>query len=128
MAPHAIVMKTNGNIGPGMTGPPPPMNEENAGASSLGLRIMTPTTRNAMVPIFMNVLRYARGVNSIHTGSTDAAIVYTAMPIVSWCFDSRNQWLNDDSATFLPNTTARNITVMPRIVASCTWPARHLNM
>ena len=58
-----------------MIGPPPPMKSEKAGASSSGFRIMTPMTRNAIVPIFMNVLRYARGVSSIHTGSTDAAIV-----------------------------------------------------
>src|SRR5256885_13615765 len=75
IAPHAMVMKTNGNSGPGITGPPPEMYCESAGASSLGFRIITPITRNAIVPIFMNVLRYARGVSSIHTGSTDAAMV-----------------------------------------------------
>src|ERR1051326_6966627 len=74
MAPQAMVMKTNGNRGPGITGPPPPMYWEKAGACSFGLRIITPTTRNAIVPIFMNVLRYARGVSSIQTGSTEAAI------------------------------------------------------
>src|SRR5579864_7577432 len=73
--PQAIVMKRNGNSGPGMIGPPPLMYCENAGACSSGLRIMTPITRKAMVPIFMNVLRYARGVRSIQTGRIDAAIV-----------------------------------------------------
>ena len=57
MAPQAIVMKTKGNNGPGMMGPPPSMYCENAGASSFGLTMMTPSTRNAIVPIFMNVLR-----------------------------------------------------------------------
>ena len=68
-------MKTNGKSGPGMIGPPPVMNPENAGAFSSGLRIITPMTRNAIVPIFMNVLRYARGVSSIQTGSVAAAMV-----------------------------------------------------
>ena len=68
-------MKTNGKTAPGMTGPPPEMNDENAGAFNSGFRIITPTTRNAMVPIFMNVLRYARGVSSIQTGMVAAAIV-----------------------------------------------------
>src|SRR4029078_8071379 len=72
IAPQAIVMKTNGNSGPGTTGPPPLMKLENAGPSSFGLRIITPSTRKAIVPIFMNVLRYARGVSSIHTGRMEA--------------------------------------------------------
>ena len=57
MAPHAMVMKTNGNTGPGKIGPPPPRYCENAGACSVGFTIMTPTTSAAIVPIFMNVLR-----------------------------------------------------------------------
>ena len=42
IAPQAIVMKTNGKSGPGMIGPPPPMNCENAGACSSGFTIITP--------------------------------------------------------------------------------------
>ena len=57
MAPQAIVMKTNGNNGPGMIGPPPAVKEENAGALSSGFTIITPMMRNATVPIFMKVLR-----------------------------------------------------------------------
>ena len=40
-----------------MIGPPPPTNCENAGACELGLTMITPSARNAIVPIFMNVLR-----------------------------------------------------------------------
>src|SRR5262245_54193286 len=75
MAPQAIVMNRYGNSEPRMIGPPPLMYWENAGASSLGFRIITPMTRSPMTPIFMNVLRYARGVSSIQTGMTDAAVV-----------------------------------------------------
>src|SRR6185436_9712626 len=101
---------------------------EKAGAFSSGFRIITPTTRNAIVPIFMKVLRYARGVNSIHTGRIAAAIVYRPIARVTpWC-DSVNHWPKLDSATFLPKTTARNITVTPTTVASLTDPGRHLNM
>ena len=57
IAPQAMVMNTNGYSGPGMIGPPPPTNDENAGACSVGLTTMTPIARKAMVPIFMNVLR-----------------------------------------------------------------------
>ena len=57
IAPQAMVMKTNGNSGPGMIGPPPPMNCENAGAWSFGFTMITPSARNRIVPIFMNVLR-----------------------------------------------------------------------
>src|ERR1700694_4169696 len=73
MAPHAMVMNTNGNSGPGMIGPPPFTKDENAGACSVGLTMTTPIARKAMVPIFMNVLRYPRGVNSIQTGNTEPA-------------------------------------------------------
>src|SRR3954451_8384814 len=73
--PQAMVMKRNGKSGPGMIGPPPPMYCENAGMCSVGFNTMTPSTRKAIVPIFMNVLKYARGVSSIHTGRMDAAIV-----------------------------------------------------
>ena len=52
IAPQAIVMNTNGKAGPGMTGPPP-RNCENAGISSVGLTMMTPSARNRIVPIFM---------------------------------------------------------------------------
>ena len=45
IAPHAMVMKTNGNSGPGMIGPPPPTNCENAGACSVGWTMMTPSAR-----------------------------------------------------------------------------------
>jgi hypothetical protein len=72
-APHAIVMKTNGYSGPGMTGPPPFTNCEKAGACSVGFTMITPRARNAIVPIFMNVLRYPRGVSNIHIGRIDAA-------------------------------------------------------
>src|SRR5262245_27570491 len=75
IAPQAIVMNTNGNSAPENTGPPPLTYSEKAGAFSSGLMITTPSTRSAITPIFMNVLRYARGVSSIQTGSTDAAIV-----------------------------------------------------
>ena len=121
-------MNRNGKSGPGMMGPPPPMYCENAGMCSCGFSTITPTTRKAIVPIFMNVLRYARGVSSIQTGMIDAAIVYRPIAIVNWCFDRTNQRPTLDSATFLPNTTARNMTMMPRMVASRMWPLRHWNM
>src|SRR3954469_6988410 len=72
IAPQAIVMNTNGYHGPGMIGRPPCMNWEDAGACSVGLTRITPSARNAIVPIFMNVLRYPRGVSSIHIGRMDA--------------------------------------------------------
>ena len=50
-------MNANGNSGPGMIGPPPPVNWLNAGIFSSGFTRMTPMTRNAIVPIFMNELR-----------------------------------------------------------------------
>jgi hypothetical protein len=57
MAPHAMVMKANGNSVPGMIGPPPEAYSVNAGIFSSGFTMITPTTRNAIVPIFMNELR-----------------------------------------------------------------------
>ena len=57
IAPHAIVMNTNGKSGPGTIGPPPAVNSVKAGIWSTGLTMTTATTRNAMVPIFMNELR-----------------------------------------------------------------------
>lgn len=57
MAPQASVMKTNGNSEPPMIGPPPPTYCVNAGMRSVGLTMATPTIRNRMVPIFMDVLR-----------------------------------------------------------------------
>ena len=47
IAPQAMVMKTNGNSGPGMIGPPPPMNCENAGICSIGLTMITPIDQEA---------------------------------------------------------------------------------
>ena len=57
IAPHAIVMNTNGKSGPGIIGPPPPAYWEIAGICSCGFTRITPMTRNPIVPIFMNVLR-----------------------------------------------------------------------
>ena len=57
MAPHAMVMKRNGNSAPGITGPPPLTYCETAGASSFGLSSITPITSSPMTPIFMKVLR-----------------------------------------------------------------------
>ncbi len=74
IAPHAMVMKTNGKSAPGMIGPPPPVNWLNAGACSSGLTTTTPRASNAMVPIFMNELRWPRGASSSQTGRTDAAV------------------------------------------------------
>src|SRR5262245_11429991 len=75
MAPQAMVMNRKGKSEPEKIGPPPPVYSDTGGSSSFGLRFITPMTRNPMTPIFMNVLRYARGVSSIHTGSTDANVV-----------------------------------------------------
>ena len=76
----------------------------------------------------MNVLRYARGVSSIQTGSTEAANPYTPIAIVIPWWLSTNHCPKDDSATFLPKTTPRNMIVTPTIVASLIWPGLHLNM
>ena len=57
MAPQAMVMKQNGNSGPGMIGPPPLMYSVSGGICSTGLTTTMPTTSSAMVPIFMNELR-----------------------------------------------------------------------
>ena len=50
------------------------------------------------------------------------------MPIVIWCGVSRKNAPSDDSATFLPKTTASSISVTPMIVASLILPLRHTNM
>ena len=57
IAPHAMVMKQKGKSGPGMMGPPPPANSVSAGIWSTGFTMITPMTRNPIVPIFMNELR-----------------------------------------------------------------------
>ena len=56
IAPHAIVMKTKGR-GAGEIGPPPAAEGGAAGICSVGFTISTASTRNAIVPIFMNELR-----------------------------------------------------------------------
>ena len=54
IAPHAITMKQNGKTFiPGSTGPDPSMNDVTAGIWILGWTMATPTTRSAIVPIFM---------------------------------------------------------------------------
>ena len=53
IAPHAMVMNTNGKSVPGTIGPPPSTNGVNAGIWSFGLTTITPTTSNTIVPIFM---------------------------------------------------------------------------
>jgi hypothetical protein len=73
MAPHAMVMKQNGNSGPGTIGPPPPANSLSAGICNSGLTMMTPIASRKIVPIFVNELRYPRGDNSSHTGNIEAA-------------------------------------------------------
>ena len=57
MAPHAMVMKQNGNSLPGTTGPEPSMNDETAGIRSSGRRIRVPIASAKIVPSFMKVLR-----------------------------------------------------------------------
>jgi hypothetical protein len=52
-----MVMNANGNNAPGTTGPPPAVYWEKAGAFNSGFTMITPSTRNPMVPIFMNELR-----------------------------------------------------------------------
>ena len=52
MAPHMIVMKTNGKTLPGTMGPPPPAKVVSAGILSSGLTTMVPMISAAMVPIF----------------------------------------------------------------------------
>ena len=52
IAPHAIVMKTNGKSGPFTIGPPPWMNCVTPGIWMRGFTTMTPTTSSAIVPIF----------------------------------------------------------------------------
>ncbi len=57
MAPQAMVMKMNGNTGPGITGPPPPANCVTAGMSSSGRTNTMPPASMAMVPILRYVDR-----------------------------------------------------------------------
>jgi hypothetical protein len=56
-APHAIVMKANGNHLPANTGPVPSMNCVSAGIFSGGIRIVIATASTATVPTFMNADR-----------------------------------------------------------------------
>ncbi len=53
IAPQAMVMNTNGKSLPGMMGPPPWTNWENAGAWMGGATTMVATTSAKMVPSFM---------------------------------------------------------------------------
>ena len=57
IAPQAMVMKTNGNTGPGTTNPPPWMNGVSAGICSGGASTTMNTPSSATVPSFMKVLR-----------------------------------------------------------------------
>ena len=57
MAPHAMVMKQNGNSGPGMIGPPPPANSLSAGIFNSGLTMITPIASRKIVPILVKELR-----------------------------------------------------------------------
>ena len=57
IAPHAMVMKQNGNRPPATTSPEPSMNLVSAGIFSSGSTSSVPRASAAMVPSFMNVLR-----------------------------------------------------------------------
>jgi hypothetical protein len=57
MAPHAIVMNTNGNTLPPKIGPVPSMNCVSAGICTCGFRITMAIASATIVPIFMNVDR-----------------------------------------------------------------------
>src|SRR2546427_10872024 len=103
-----------------MIGPPPPTNDENAGASSVGLTTMTPIARNAMVPIFMNVLRYPRGVSSIQTGSTDPANPYIARAAANRCRRRNRDGPAGGVGKGLPRSTAKDIQKRP---ATDAFPA-----
>lgn len=57
-APHAIVMKTNGNIEPAKTGPSPRLaNSVTASIFIVGSATTTPIASSAIVPTFMKVDR-----------------------------------------------------------------------
>lgn len=57
-APHAMVMKTKGNIEPAKTGPSPRAAKSvTAGMCSVGIAMTTPTAIRPMVPTFMKVDR-----------------------------------------------------------------------
>jgi hypothetical protein len=57
IAPHATVMKANGNSLPANTGPLPSTNCVTAGILSGGITMRIAVPRMTMVPIFMNVDR-----------------------------------------------------------------------
>ena len=57
IAPHAIVMKQNGNIFPATTKPDPSTNFVIAGICKSGSTRKIPTASAKIVPSFMNVLR-----------------------------------------------------------------------
>src|SRR5947209_295336 len=57
MAPHAIVMKQNGNTLPAKIGPVPSTNRVNAGSCSSGRTNRIPTPNIITTPSFTNVLR-----------------------------------------------------------------------
>ena len=57
MAPQAIVMKQNGNRGPGKIGPPPFAYSVSAGILNSGFTQITPSASRKMVPILVNELR-----------------------------------------------------------------------
>ena len=57
IAPHAIVMKQNGNSLPANTGPLPSMNCVSAGSCTGGCTASRPAASIATVPILMNAER-----------------------------------------------------------------------
>jgi hypothetical protein len=57
IAPHMMVMKTNGNTFPGTMGPPPATNSVTGGICRAGLAAMVPTTSAATVPILRKLER-----------------------------------------------------------------------
>jgi len=61
MAPHAMVIKDEWEQRTGNDGTTTADECENAGASSRGLTMMTPSASSRMVPTFMNVLMKSRG-------------------------------------------------------------------
>ena len=57
IAPHAIVMNTNGKTRPANTGPVPSTNRVSAGIWSGGSTMKTPTASAMTTPIFTNADR-----------------------------------------------------------------------
>ena len=57
IAPHAIVMNTNGNSLPANTGPVPSTKRVSAGISSGGSTTMMPIASAPITPIFTKALR-----------------------------------------------------------------------